>query len=100
MQITFWAMTPLDMSFGTVKKPTLKLLHKGDIWIGNHKTSMKELDTSRLGWFCEAHYPNSCHHKKFAADINALLDDHFHENKSVPLPFANTFPYPVWRERH
>ena len=53
---------------------------------------MTELDTSLLGWFCEAHYPNSCHHKKFATDINAFLDAHFHKNKNVILLFPNTFP--------
>ena len=53
---------------------------------------MTELDTSLLGWFCEAHYPHSCHHAKFEQEIHALLDAHFNKNKSVLLPFANTFP--------
>ena len=92
MQITFCVMAPVPMSFSIVKKPTLKLLHKENIWVDNHKNSMTELDTSLLGWFCEAHYPHSCHRKKIEAEINSLLDVHFHENKSVLLPFANTFP--------
>lgn len=92
MQITLWAMATVIMSFGAFKKPTLKLLHKENIWLDNHKTSMTELHTSLLGSFCNAHYPNSCHHNKIAANINARLDAHFHENKSVLIPFANTFP--------
>ena len=92
MQITFWVMAPVTMSFCIFKKPTLRLLHKENIWVDNHKTSTTELDTNLLGWFCEAHYPHSCHHAKLEADINASLDAHFHENKSVLLPFANTFP--------
>ena len=53
---------------------------------------MNELDTSLLGWFCKAHYPYSCHHAKFEAEINALLDAHFLKNETVLLPFANMFP--------
>ena len=68
------------------------MLHKANIWIDDHKTSMTEFDTSLLGWFCEAHYPNACHHDKFANEINSLLEAHFHENKSTLLPFAHTFP--------
>ena len=70
----------------------MKLLHRENIWVNYHKTSMTELDTSLLGWFYEAHYPNSCHHAHLENKINAQLATHFHENKSVLLPFVNTFP--------
>ena len=53
---------------------------------------MTELNTSLLGWFCEAHYPISCHHAHLKNAINAQLATHFHENKRVLLPFGNTFP--------
>ncbi|MCP4949452.1 MAG: hypothetical protein GY923_18350, partial [Aestuariibacter sp.] len=92
MQITFWVMAPTTMTYRMFKQPTMKRLHKGNIWVEHHKTSMTELDTSLLGWFCEAHYPNACHHDKFATEINSLLAAHFHENKSTLLPFAHTFP--------
>ena len=75
MQITLWVMAPTAMTFQSFKKPTMKMLHKENVWLDHHKTSMTELDTSLLGWFCEAHYPNACHHDKFANDINSLLDE-------------------------
>ena len=85
-------MAPITMSFDAFKKPAFKLLHKENIWIDHHKTFMTKLNTSLLGWFCEAHYPNLCHHDQFASKIDALLDAYFQDNKSVLLPFRNTFP--------
>ena len=83
---------PQRYFYGKFKSTMMSRLQQEKTWIEAHPMSMATIETTLIGWFCEAHDPDATNFCFLASKLSSQLILHFSANKTDLVKFARWYP--------